>query len=134
MKLARKYADLVEKKALSSAAILSLAYPDRVAKRRGGDGEHWASRGGRGFRLDTMSHLAKEQWLAVGDIQGAASGARIMTALALDEAEIEDLFAKEIRVEKKVRFRKENGSIEATRSKKLGAISLSSGSDSDPDQ
>src|SRR3546814_2297418 len=46
---------------------LALAFPDRVSKRRPADGADWASVGGRGFRLDPLSPLAREDWLAVGD-------------------------------------------------------------------
>src|SRR3546814_9410686 len=57
---------------------LALAFPDRVSKRRSADGADWASVGGRGFRLDPLSPLAREEWLAVGEVQGSAAGARIL--------------------------------------------------------
>src|SRR3546814_2259130 len=55
---------------------LALAFPDRVSKRRSADGADWASVGGRGFRLDPLSPLAREEWLAVGEVQGSAAGDR----------------------------------------------------------
>ena len=46
----------------------------------------WQSVGGRGFRLDPASSLAGSAWLAVGEVAGHASGARILSAAAIDEA------------------------------------------------
>src|SRR5688572_10199371 len=38
---------------------LALAFPDRLARRRDSSGENWISAGGRGFRLDPHSPLAR---------------------------------------------------------------------------
>lgn len=112
---------------------LALAFPDRVAKRRTNEGEDWISVGGRGFRLDPLSALARAEWLAVGSVQGSAAGARIVLAAPLDLADVEFLFAEQIVIQRTVRFRKDIAGIEAMRRKQLGAITLSSGSDDDPD-
>lgn len=112
---------------------LALGFPDRVAKRRASDGADWISVGGRGFRLDPLSPLAREEWLAVGSVQGSAAGARIVLAAPLDLTDIEYLFADQIVIQRTVRFRKDIAGIEAIRRKQLGAITLSSGGDDDPD-
>lgn len=117
----------------AAGLCLALAFPDRVAKRRGGEGAEWISAGGRGFRLDPASPLARAEWLAVGAVQGAASGARILSAAALDRRDIERLFASRITEQRSVRFRAETGGIEATRQTRLGSIALSGGSDDAPD-
>ena len=59
-------------------------------------GETWQSVGGRGFRLDPASTLARSEWLAVGEVAGHASGARILSAAAIDERDVLALFAKRI--------------------------------------
>lgn len=112
---------------------LALAFPDRVAKRRSADGADWASVGGRGFRLDPLSPLAREQWLAVGEVQGSAAGARILSAAPIDEADVIALFGARIAEHRTVKFRASNGGIEALRERRLGAVRLSSGSDDKPD-
>lgn len=117
----------------AAGRCLALAFPDRIAKRRSADGAEWLSAGGRGFRLDPMSPLAREDWLAVGEVQGSASGARILSAAALDDAAITDVFAADIRQHRIVRFRPDTGGVEALRQQKLGAISISSGGDAAPD-
>jgi ATP-dependent helicase HrpB len=112
---------------------LALAFPDRVAKRRSADGADWASVGGRGFRLDPLSPLAREQWLAVGEVQGSAAGARILSAAPIEESDVIALFGARIMEHRTVKFRPGNGGIEALRERRLGAVRLSSGSDDKPD-
>ncbi|MGE4430858.1 MAG: ATP-dependent helicase HrpB [Sphingobium sp.] len=112
---------------------LALAFPDRVAKRRSADGADWISAGGRGFRLDPLSPLARTEWLAIGEVQGSASGARILSAAALDGAAVAELFADRIVLHRTVRFRPDSGGVEALRQQRLGAIAISSGGDDAPD-
>ncbi|HVJ02285.1 MAG TPA: ATP-dependent helicase HrpB [Sphingomonas sp.] len=112
------------------AACIALAFPDRIAKRRDSSGETWASAGGRGFRLDPTSSLARAEWLAVAETQGMASGARILSAAGIDAATVESLFADRIETRRTVSFDPSTGRIEALRERRLGAIRLSSGSDS----
>ncbi|MBA2918411.1 ATP-dependent helicase HrpB [Sphingomonas sp. MAH-20] len=114
-------------------AAVALAFPDRVSRRRSGDGADWISVGGRGFRLDPVSPLAGAEWLAVAEVQGAASGARILSAAPLDPAEIESLFPGPIETVRQVRFDRATGAVAATRERRLGAIRLSSGPDADAD-
>jgi len=113
---------------------LALAFPDRLSRRRDSTGEHWQSVGGRGFRLDPTSHLARSEWLAVAEVAGAASGARILSAAAIDVAAIEALFADEIETYTDVRFDPATGAMSATKGRRLGAIRLSSAPDPMPDQ
>jgi ATP-dependent helicase HrpB len=113
----------------SVATALALAFPDRVARRRGPSGEQWASVGGRGFRLDPASSLAREEWLAVGETQGSASGARILSAAPLDLATIEALFADRIETRRSADFDAATGAIQPVRERRLGQLRLSSGPD-----
>jgi ATP-dependent helicase HrpB len=111
-----------------------LAFPDRVARRRDSSGEHWQSVGGRGFRLDPASPLASAQWLAIAEVAGAAAGARILSAAAIDEAAVIDLFGDRIETRHEAAFDPATGSVTPTRSRRLGAIRLASGPDPAPDQ
>ncbi|WBQ14736.1 ATP-dependent helicase HrpB [Sphingobium yanoikuyae] len=137
--LAKRWARLVDAQPPAEGGLhdvglcLALAFPDRVAKRRSADGADWASVGGRGFRLDPLSPLASEAWLAVGEVQGSAAGARILSAAPIGEAEVIALFGERIAEHRTVKFRPANGGIEALRERRLGAVRLSSGSDDRPD-
>jgi ATP-dependent helicase HrpB len=116
------------------AKALALAFPDRLSRRRDPSGETWQSVGGRGFRLDPNSALARSQWLAVGEVAGHASGARILSAATIDEADVFALFDDCIGVRHDGAFDAASGSVTPTRSRRLGAIRLSSGPDPAPDQ
>jgi ATP-dependent helicase HrpB len=111
------------------ATCVALAFPDRIARRRDASGETWASAGGRGFRLDPTSSLARAEWLAVAETQGMASGARILSAAQIDAAAVEALFADRILTRRSVTFDPATGRVEALRERRLGAIRLSSGPD-----
>jgi ATP-dependent helicase HrpB len=113
---------------------LALAFPDRVSRRRDFTGDSFQSVGGRGFRLDPASSLGRSEWLAVGEVAGRASGARILSAAAIDERDLLDLFADLVETSHDGAFDPETGSVTPTRSRRLGAIRLSSGPDSAPDQ
>jgi ATP-dependent helicase HrpB len=114
-------------------AVVSLAFPDRVSRRRSADGVDWIGAGGRGFRLDPASPLARAEWLAIAEVQGAAAGARILSAALLETAEVEALFADRIETVRHVRFDRATGAVTATRERRLGVIRLSSGPDADAD-
>ena len=113
------------------AACLALAFPDRVARRRDASGESWASVGGRGFRLDPASPLARAEWLAVGETQGSAAGARILSAAAIERETVEALFADRIEARRTLAFDLASGGVAARRERRLGALNLSAGPDAD---
>ena len=112
---------------------MALAFPDRVAKRRDASGADWLSVGGRGFRLDPASPLAREAWLAVAEVGGAAAGARILAAAPIDQAIVENLFADAIESATTVAFDPATGAVRASHGRTLGAVRLSGGQDSRAD-
>ena len=115
------------------AKAVALAFPDRVSRRRDLSGEAWQSVGGRGFRLDPASPLASSEWLSVGEVAGHASGARILSAAAIEEQAVLELFADRIETRHDGEFDPATGSVTPTRSRRLGAIRLASGPDPSPD-
>jgi ATP-dependent helicase HrpB len=110
-------------------SCLALAFPDRLSKRRDPSGENWISAGGRGFRLDPHSPLARETWLAVGEVSGNAASARILSAAAIGEAQVEALFKDRIESGAQLSFDPAAGTVRARRGRRLGAITLSEGQD-----
>ena len=86
------------KDALDDGALLAVAYPERVAKARGKPGEFRLANG-RGVFLDAADALAREPWLAVGELGGGEARDRILLAAPLDPARILVDFADRIRVE-----------------------------------
>ncbi len=137
--LARRLAEMArnsserDANALSIGAMIALAFPDRVAKRRDAKGENWLSIMGRGLRLDPASPLASAEWLAVADMQGAASGARILSAATINLDEIESIFTKQIDILNSLTYDRTSDRVEARMRRKLGAIILSEGQSAKPD-
>lgn len=115
------------------ATCIALAFPDRIARRRDATGESWASVGGRGFRLDPTSSLARGEWLAVAETQGLAAGARILSAAAIDQATVAALFADRTEARRTVSFDAATGGVQASHERRLGAIRLGGGPDSNAD-
>ncbi|HYI38968.1 MAG TPA: ATP-dependent helicase HrpB [Allosphingosinicella sp.] len=130
--LAKRWEQLTRHDGGASGEIgpcLALAFPDRLSKRRDSIGGNWISVGGRGFRLDPHSPLARETWLAVGEVSGTAAGARILSAAAIGEAQVEALFGERIESGAQLSFDPSTGTVRARRGRRLGAITLSEGQD-----
>ena len=136
-KLAQRIARLCNDKGrgelLSIGGLIATAFPERVAKRRDSKGEKWISAMGRGLQLDAASPLAREEWLAVADVQGAASGARILSAAALTEPELIGRFGHRIISQEILSYDKIADRVEARVQQRLGAIVLSEGRVEKPD-
>ena len=80
----------------SVGSLLALAYPDRIAKSRGGGAGVFLLTNGRGGMVDPASALAREPFLAVAELTGAAAASRIILAAPITLAEIETRFADKI--------------------------------------
>jgi ATP-dependent helicase HrpB len=112
--------------------LLARALPDNLARRRDPSGESWLSAGGRGYMLDAASPLATAEWLAIGDAQGQAKGARITAALPLTTTEVEQWLGE--RIERRSVLGWTGERVEARLERRLGAIVLASGPDAAPDE
>jgi ATP-dependent helicase HrpB len=106
----------------SDAILLAEAYPERVAKARGRPGEYRLA-GGRGVFLEPQDPLAREPWLAVGELGGGAARDRILLAAPLDPAELEPAFADRIETEDRLEP-DGRGALRATRVRRLGRLIL----------
>ena len=114
--------------------LLAEGFPDNLARRRGDSGEEWLSAGGRGLRLDPASPLSRAAFLAVGEAQGEAKGARITGAIALSEGEVLRHLGHRIERRPSLRWVAEERRVEALLEQRLGAITLSRGSDPAPER
>lgn len=126
-RLARGWAEQVDGKAdhasPSAGRLLAMAFPDRIAKARGRPGE-FTMANGRGAALEPHDRLAREPFLAVGEIAGAAASARILLAAALTPGEIETLAGSEITERDAIAFDREARALRARRQRRLGALVL----------
>ncbi|MCC6925744.1 MAG: ATP-dependent helicase HrpB [Novosphingobium sp.] len=139
-KLAERWAGLAQRLVKPEAGdapplgvLLAEAHPDNLARRRDPSGEVWLTAGGRGLRLDPASSLARAEWLAVGEAQGEAKGARITGAIALDEAEVTRWLAHRIERRSTLRWVATDNRVEALLESRIGAVTLARGPDPAPD-
>lgn len=107
------------------AEVIALAYPERLARARGGS---YQLASGTGASLPRGSALAGQEWLAVAEVSRAAtqdgSGAVIRAAVPIDAHSARELAGPLMRTQTVTQWR--NGKVRATRETRLGEIVLSS--------
>jgi ATP-dependent helicase HrpB len=109
---------------LSTGALLALAYPERIAKNRGGAAGAFVLANGRGAQIDPSSPLARVPYLAVAELTGSAAAGRILLAAPITLAEIEARFADRIVTREDAVFDPTSASLRMRRQRRLGAINL----------
>jgi ATP-dependent helicase HrpB len=106
-----------------TGALLALAYPDRIGRRRPGTNRYLLS-GGRGAALADGDPMANEEFIVVADLDGSAQDARIFLAAPITPGEIEELFADRIVDEQAVHWDGREGAVLARQRRRLGAVLL----------
>ena len=104
--------------------LLALAFPERIAKNRGGASGAFLLANGRGANLDVASPLAREPFLAVAELTGSAAQGRIVSAAPITLAEIEARLGDRIEARDEVSFDAASASLRGRRSRRLGAVTL----------
>ncbi|NEX94491.1 ATP-dependent helicase C-terminal domain-containing protein, partial [Caulobacter sp. 17J65-9] len=136
--LAKRWADSAVRHAKTVRAhgadpglLLAEAYPERIAKARGKPGEYLLA-SGRGVFLEPTDALAREPWLAVGELGGGESRDRVLLAAPLDEEALLDAFADRLEVEERIEP-DPRGKIRARELRRLGRIVVDERLIDDPD-
>jgi ATP-dependent helicase HrpB len=106
----------------SDGILLALAWPERIARARGAPG-HFQLASGRGVWIEETDVLARETWLAVGELGGGGRADRILLAAPLDLAEIAHHFAADIEREARIEPGP-SGRLRAVRLERLGRLVL----------
>ena len=109
----------------STAALLALAFPDRIAKARGGAGQFLLA-SGRGAMLDARDSLSRAAFLVVVELTGAAAASRIQLAAAVEETDIDALAAGRMETRTDLTFDASAAALRARRVRSLGSIVLAS--------
>jgi ATP-dependent helicase HrpB len=107
------------------AALLAIAYPDRIARARGNAGQFLLA-SGRGAQLDAAEALARQRYLVVAELSGSAQATRILAAVALDEAELPAIAGARMSGGEELTFDRQAMAVRARRIRRLGAITLAS--------
>lgn len=105
---------------LDDALLLAEAYPERVARARGKPGEYQLA-SGRGVYLEPTDALARETWLAVGELGGGEARDRILLAAPLDEESLRAAFADRLVAEDRLETTG-GGKLRAKRLLRLGKL------------
>lgn len=115
---------------LSDGLLLAFAYPERIAKARGGQGEFQLVTG-RGAFVEPTDALAREPWLAIAELGGGDRRDRILLAAPLEPAELtafRDQFEVDERLEETG-----GGRLRAKRLTRLGRLTIREEIDERPD-
>jgi ATP-dependent helicase HrpB len=108
---------------LSAAALLALAYPDRVGQRRTGQAGRFLLRNGMGA-FTTAPALMLSDYIIAAELDGDRRESRIWLAATLDGAELAALFGEQMESEDVVEWAEPEGVLKAVRRRRLGAIVL----------
>ena len=103
--------------------LLALAYPDRIAQSRGGDGRYLLSNG-RGAQLPPAQSLGQCQFLVVADLDAGARDALIRLAAPIEREIVEAEFAASIEERERIEWDSREQAVIARRERSLGALSL----------
>jgi ATP-dependent helicase HrpB len=103
-----------------TGALLALAYPDRIGRRRAATANRYLLSGGRGAVLPEGDPMSNSEFLVVAETDGAAQDARVFLAAAITAGEIEELYGERIVDEELVDWRGDN--LQARRRRRLGAL------------
>lgn len=130
--IARQFAASTAKNC-SAGALLSLAFGDRIARRREAGGMFLLANG-RGCVLDETESLALCPFIVVADLQGKAVGARVVAAAEITESEIGELHRERIEQTRKLTYDSASDRVQAKSVRSLGAIRLATANEKVTDQ
>lgn len=105
---------------LDEALLLAEAFPERIAKARGSTGEFQLATG-RGAHVEPTDVLAREKWIAIGDLGGGATRDRISLAAPLDELALREAFAGRLVIEDRLEV-EADGKVRGRRLLKLDRL------------
>lgn len=108
----------------SLGGLVALAYPERIAKRRGAREAGFLASSGRALRLEAGDPLGGEEYLAVAGVDAGVSEGRILLAATLAEAELRRVAGARIRRETSLGWDSRSETVAAREAERLGALVL----------
>ena len=107
----------------SVGVMVALAFPDRIARNRGGGSFVLAN--GRGASIEASAGLSRAAFVAVAELTGTAASGRILLAAPISLADIEQHFADLIETREEISFDRSAMALRARRRRALQAVTLS---------
>jgi len=117
---------------LPAAFHLAHAFGDRIARRRGELGR-FVMANGRGCEIEETDRLAGAEFIVVADLTGKAARSRVLAAAELSGSVLEEILEARAVETEETRFDFASGTVRARRVRRLGAITLSEHTVSNPD-
>ncbi len=109
----------------SVGGLLSLAYPDRIGRRRRAVGGRYLLASGRGAALPDGDPLASAEFIVAPQLDAGQADGRVYLAAALPIAELRALHGSRISTEDRVGWDPEHKRVQAESVERLGALLLS---------
>jgi len=103
--------------------LLALAYPDRIAQSRGGNGRYLLS-GGRGAQIVGVHSLNQEEFLVIADLDAGEREATVRLAAPVQRRALEEDFAATIETRERIEWNSREQVVIAQRERWLGALKL----------
>jgi ATP-dependent helicase HrpB len=116
----------------ATGLLLALAYPDRIARRRG-DSNRYVMANGRGAYFDEPQALAKSEFIVAVELDGALREARIFLAAPVSLEDLEAQFGAQIETATRIEWDTRSNAIQARSERRLGALVLASEDIAAPD-
>ncbi len=116
-----------------AGALLSLAFPDRIARRRGDAGSRYLLASGRGAALDEADPLARAELLIAADLDAGRADGRVFLAAAVGPDELRRLHRPRIQLRDRLEWDAGRSAVVASREERLGALTLSAAPADRPD-
>ncbi|MEC0256080.1 ATP-dependent helicase HrpB [Paenibacillus lautus] len=110
--------------------LLSFAYPERIAKNRGGSG--FLMRSGRGVKLVSVQPMSRAQYIVVAAVDDQGADGNIQLASEMDELWLDKYYYDEMEQRKEVVWDSASGSIRARQKLMLGALVIKEQAYSNP--
>ncbi|WP_457664989.1 ATP-dependent helicase HrpB [Thiolapillus sp.] len=110
---------------LSAGALLSLAYPERIARRRAAGGGRYLMASGSGAVLPLDDGLVTADYLAIAHMDAGSREGRIWLAMAVDTAELQALHGDQICATEELVWDEQRQRVVARKATMLGALQLS---------
>ncbi len=104
---------------------LAIAFPDRIAALRAGQAGSFILSGGRGAILPADDPIATERFLSVGHLDLAGRDARIFLAAPIEQDEIEENFAAQIKEKEVIKWDPQSKTVKTERKRMLQQMPLS---------
>jgi ATP-dependent helicase HrpB len=115
-------------------ALLSLAFPDRIGRRRAQGRGRYLLANGRGAVMPEDDPLADSEWLVVASLDAGRREGRIWSALPISRAALEVVQAEHVIEEDQLAWDEGRQGVVARRVRRLGAITLAENVSSPQDQ